>query len=339
MMAHVAAASHVFGRLGARSPVRTRPGQRASAQYDFGNPNAFSAMKHRMSWPPTSLFARSLADPQRDNAPSPRAAARPVDEVRPDRPTNPRTSPTMNLPPRDIVAALTPTGALRASINLGNPILAGTDPATGAARGVSVDLATAFAERLGVPLQRVVFETAGQSVEAVANDKADIGFFAVDPVRGAGIGFTAPYVLIEGCYLVRDGSPLKDNAEVDRPGTRVVVGAGSAYDLHLSRELKHAQIVRAPSSPAVVDTFVQQDADVAAGVKQQLEADAKRVPGHRLLPGHFMVIRQAMGLPKGRGEAARAYLAAFVEEMKASGFVARALARHGIEGASVAPAA
>ena len=153
------------------------------------------------------------------------------------------------------------------------------------------------------------------------------------------IGFTAAYVLIEGCYLVRDDAPLRANEEVDRAGTRVVVGAGSAYDLTLSRELKHAQIVRASSSQTVVDTFVAQRLDVAAGVKQQLEADAKRFPGHRLLPGRFMAIRQAMGLPKGRGEAARAFLAAFVEDMKASGFVAQALARHGVAGASVAPPA
>jgi polar amino acid transport system substrate-binding protein len=241
--------------------------------------------------------------------------------------------------PADIVTAFTPTGALRASINLGNPILANTDAATGAPCGVSVDLATAFAQHLDVPLELAVFKTAATSVGAVTNEQADIGFFAVDPARGAGIGFTAPYVLIEGCYLVRDDSPLQSNDEVDRAGQRVVVGAGSAYDLFLTRELKHAQIVRAPTSPTVVDTFVAQGLDVAAGVKQQLQADSRRFPGHRLLPGRFMVIQQAMGLPKGRSEAARQALAAFVEDMKASGFVAAALARHGIEGASVAPAA
>ena len=241
--------------------------------------------------------------------------------------------------PADLVAAFTPAGRLRASINLGNPILAGTDSTTGEPVGVSVDLAKTFAQRLGVPLELVVLETARESVEAVTNEQADIGFFAVDPLRGAAIGFTAPYVLIEGAYLVRNESPLRDNAEVDRAGTRVVVGAGSAYDLYLTRELEAATIVRAPTSPAVVDVFIEQRLDVAAGVKQQLEADARRLPGHRLLPGRFMVIQQAMGLPKGRGQAARALLAAFVEDMKASGFVAQALARHGIEGASVAPAA
>jgi polar amino acid transport system substrate-binding protein len=238
-----------------------------------------------------------------------------------------------------LIATLAPTGVLRASINLGNPILANTDAATGQPCGVSVDLATAFAQRLGLPLELVVFKSAGQSVDAVTQERADIGFFAVDPVRGAGIGFTAPYVLIEGCYLVRNDSPLQANEEVDRPGMRVVVGAGSAYDLYLTRELKQATIVRAPTSPTVVDVFVEQGHDVAAGVKQQLEADIRRFPGHRLLPGRFMVIQQAMGVPKGRGEPARAFLAKFVEDMKSSGFVADALLRHRIEGAAVAPSA
>lgn len=238
-----------------------------------------------------------------------------------------------------LVAAFAPQGRLRAAINLGNPILAGTDPSTGRARGVSVDLAQALADRLGVPLELVEFDTAARSVDAVTTEAADIGFFAIDPLRGAGIEFTDAYVLIEGCYLVRDDSALRANEEVDRAGLRVVVGKGSAYDLFLTRELKHAEILRAPSSPTVVATFQSENADVAAGVKQQLQADAHRLAGLRLLDGHFMVIRQAMGLPRSRGPQAATALHAFVEEMKASGAVAAAMARHGVAGASVAPPA
>ncbi len=237
-----------------------------------------------------------------------------------------------------VITAFTPTGRLRASINLGNPILANKDAHTGAPVGVSVDLAQAFAKRLGVPLELVVLDTAGKSVDAVRQEQADIGFFAIDPLRGQEIAFTGPYVLIEGCYLVRADSPLQRNEEVDRSGLRVTVGGGSAYDLYLSREIKQAQLVRAPSSPAVVETFLAQGHDVAAGVRQQLEADARRFPGLRLLPERFMVIRQAMGCPKSRGPAASDALSAFVEEMKASGFVADALQRHAIQGAAVAPA-
>ena len=237
-----------------------------------------------------------------------------------------------------IVSAFTGAGKLRASINLGNPILANKHADTGEPFGVSIDLARAFAKRLDVELELVVFDTAGQSVEAVSDERADIGFFAIDPKRGEKIEFTAPYVLIEGFYLVRDDSPIRTNADVDRSHHRVAVGKGSAYDLFLTRELKSAQIVRAPSSPTVVQTFLDQNLEVAAGVKQQLEADAQRTPGLRLLDERFMVIRQAMGTPKSRGRQAAETLCAFVEEMKASGFVAQALSRHGIVGASVAPA-
>ena len=229
-----------------------------------------------------------------------------------------------------------PSGTLRASINLGNPILAKKDPA-GRPVGVSVDLATELAKRLGLPLELVVFDAAGKSVDALSQDKADIGFFAVDPLRGKDIAFTAPYVLIEGSYLVRQDSGLTKNEEVDRVGTRIAVGKGSAYDLFLTRDIKSAQILRAPTSPTTVDYFLDQKLEVAAGVKQQLEMDAKRLPDLRLLPGRFMVIEQAMGLPKTRHAEAHIYLQRFVEEMKSSGFVANALKKHQIEGAVLAP--
>ncbi|MES2756751.1 MAG: ABC transporter substrate-binding protein [Pseudomonadota bacterium] len=242
------------------------------------------------------------------------------------------------IPTPSIRSAFTPMNRMRASINLGNPILAHSS-ADGAAGGVSVDLANAFAQLLGVELELVVFDAAGKSVEAVTAERADFGFFAIDPQRGAAIAFTAPYVLIEGFYLVRDGSPLRANADVDAAGNRVVVGAGSAYDLFLTRQLKQAQILRAPTSPTVVASFLESGAEVAAGVRQQLEADAAKEGGLRLLEQRFMVIEQAMGVPKSRGPEAAAFLAKFVEEMKASGFVADALQRHRIGGASVAPAA
>lgn len=233
-----------------------------------------------------------------------------------------------------ILAALAPTGTLRASINIGNPILAGLDQASGAPRGVSVDIARELARRLATPLECVVVEAAKKSVDTVAAGRADVGFFAVDPVRGADIAFTEPYVLIEGCYLVRQDSSIRDNGEVDAPGTRIAAGAGSAYDLFLTRELKRAALVRVPTSPAVVAAFIEQGLEVAAGVKQQLQADAARRQGLRLIEEPFMVIRQAMGVAKARGDAAARYLRAFVDDLRASGFVREALARHGIEGAT-----
>jgi polar amino acid transport system substrate-binding protein len=236
-----------------------------------------------------------------------------------------------------MIQSFAPTGKLRAGFNVGNPILAKLDAATQKPVGVSVDLATELAKRLGVPVEYVVFDAAGKSVEALSTEKVDIGFFAVDPMRADAIAFTAPYVLIEGSYLVQKNSPLQRNEEVDRAEHSIVVGKGSAYDLFLTREIKQAKLVRSPTSPTVVDMFVAEKHDVAAGVKQQLELDAKRLPDLRLLPGSFMVISQAMGVPKKRGADAENFLRTFVEDMKASGFVKQALERHKIEGASIAP--
>lgn len=238
-----------------------------------------------------------------------------------------------------LVSAFAPGGTLRASINLGNPILANKDAATGEPVGVSIDLAREFARRLGVGIELVVFEKAAASVDAVRNEQADIGFFAIDPARSEGLLFTAPYVLIEGSYLVPEGSALKDNAQVDAKGNRISVGSGSAYDLFLTREIKAAEIVRLQGAGPALAALRSGEVEVAAGIRQLLEGEAQRAPGVRVLPGRFMVIQQAMGTPASRGAQAQALLAAFVEEMKASGFVADALKRHRIEGASVAPAA
>jgi polar amino acid transport system substrate-binding protein len=241
---------------------------------------------------------------------------------------------TFGLATAQPVAEIAPSGKLRAAINFGNPILATRDPATGAPRGVSVDLAQALGARLGLPVELVTYESAGTVTSSLG--QWDVAFLAVDPVRAKEIAFTSPYVVIEGAYLVPANSPIKANDDVDRAGTRIVVGNGSAYDLYLARELRAATLVRAPTSPAVTDMMVAQNLDVAAGVRQQLEADARRVPNVRLLPGRFMVINQAMAIPQGRPAAAE-YLRKFVDDAKASGFVAESMKRHHIEGAAVAP--
>ncbi len=240
-------------------------------------------------------------------------------------------------PPAAAVSDLAPSGTLRAAINVGNAVLAAR-PATpgGDPSGVSVDIARELARRLGVPVQLIVFDAAGKVVEAGKSGGWDVAFVALDPARAAEISQTPPYVQIEGAYLVRNDSPLRSNDEVDRKGHRVVVGRNSAYDLYLTRALKQAEIVRTPTSAMVVDTLMKENYEVAAGVKQQLENDARRVPGVRLLPGRFMVINQAMASQRGKEAGAR-YLRDFVEDLKASGFVAKALERHQ-QSAVVAPA-
>jgi polar amino acid transport system substrate-binding protein len=240
--------------------------------------------------------------------------------------------------PAAVVAELAPTGQLRAAINLGNVVLAQKNPVSGALSGASVDIARELGRRLGKPVEFVVYDAAGKVTDAVKDAVWDICFLAIDPVRGAGIDFTAAYVLIEGAYMVPKESPLTNNEEVDKAGQRIAVGRASAYDLYLTRAIKNATLVRAPSSIEAVELFVKDKLDVAAGVKQPLVSYAKTNPDVRVLDGRFMVIEQAMGTLKGR-PAGAAYLRQMIEELKASGFVAQSLQASNQPDAAVAPAA
>ncbi len=236
----------------------------------------------------------------------------------------------------DVAQDLAPTGRLRAAINLGNPVLAQKD--SGELRGISVDLARELGRRLAVPVELIAYDAAGKVTDAVKTGAWDIAFVAIDPARAAEIAFTPPYVVIEGTYLVAADSPLRAIADVDREGVRIAVSSKSAYDLYLSRTLKRAQLVRAPSPPASIELFVKDRLEAAAGVKQPLVELARSNPQLRVIDGRFMLIEQAMGTPIGRPLGAR-YLREFIEEMKDSGFVARALERSGQRDAAVAPPA
>jgi polar amino acid transport system substrate-binding protein len=235
-----------------------------------------------------------------------------------------------------VVKDLALTGKLRAAINFGNPVLAQKDPATGAARGVSVDLARELGRRLGVDVDLVTFDAAGKVFAALNEGAWDVAFLAVDPKRAAEIEFTAPYVIIEGSYMVPMESSLRAIGDVDRPGVRIAVGNGSAYELYLSRTIEHAEIVREPTGREAIDRFLRDRLEAVAGVKSPLIQFASRHPGLRVIDGRFMVIEQAIGTPKGRAAGA-AYLRGLIEELKASGFVAAGLARSGQRDALIAP--
>jgi polar amino acid transport system substrate-binding protein len=229
---------------------------------------------------------------------------------------------------------LAPTGKVRVGINYGNPVLATRDASSGELRGVAVDLAHELGTQSGLPIEVVAFESAGKMFEAVKTGEWDVAFLAIDPGRADEIDFTAPYVEIEGTYLVPSGSPVSTIADVDRNGVRIGVSAKSAYDLFLSRSLQHAELIHAPDPNAAFELIVTGRVDVVAGVKQHLVANAKKLPGSRVLDGRFMAIQQALGIPKGREDAA-AYLRKFIEDAKASGFVARAIDKAGVRGVSI----
>ncbi len=236
----------------------------------------------------------------------------------------------------DVLKDLAPAGKLMAAINFGNIVLAQKDPVTGEPRGVSADLASELGRRLGVPVEFVSYDTAGKVADAAATGAWTVCFLANEPARAADIAFTAPYVLIEGTYLVRADSPLRRIEDVDREGVRVAVGHKTAYDLYLTRTVKHAELVRAPDSAAALQMFLDDGLDAAAGVRQPLVKFAQAHPDLRVMEGRFMAIEQAMGVPRGREAGAR-YLRGFIEEMKASGFVAAGLRRSGQDEALVAP--
>jgi polar amino acid transport system substrate-binding protein len=236
----------------------------------------------------------------------------------------------------DVLRDLAPTGVLRAAINFGNSVLAQRDEATGEPRGVSIDLARELGRQLGVPVELVTFDAAGKVFEALKSGAWDIAFLAVDPARSTEIIFTAPYVIIEGTYMVRADSPLRRAAEVDRAGVRVAAGAGSAYELFLSRTLKSAQLVRRPTGAEAFEAFMSEGLEAMGSVRQVLLQLAKKHSGLRVMDDSFMTIKQAMGTPRPREAGAR-YLSSFIEEQKANGFAAAALQRSGQNDSTVAP--
>jgi polar amino acid transport system substrate-binding protein len=237
-----------------------------------------------------------------------------------------------------VVSDLAPTGKLRVGINYGNPVLARRDPSTGDLSGVAVDLAREIGKHVNVPVELVTFESAGKMFDAVRAGAWDVAFLAVDPGRADQIDFTAPYIEIEGTYLVPAGSSLHAIEDVDRKGVRIGISSGSAYDLFLSRSIQHAELIRAPDPNGAFQLILTGKVDVVAGVRQHLVANVEKLPGSRVLDGRFMAIQQALGIVKGRAAGAK-YLREFIEEVKASGLVARAIEKAGVRGVSVAPAA
>jgi polar amino acid transport system substrate-binding protein len=229
---------------------------------------------------------------------------------------------------------LAPTGKLRVGINYGNFLLVNPDRSS----GIAVDLGRELGRRLDVPVELVTFPTAGKLADAAKEGAWDVAFLGAEPQRANEIAFTAAYLEIPATYLVPAGSPIRAIADVDRDGVRVAVASKSAYDLYLSRSLKHARLVRAEGIDASYELFVAQKLEVLSGLKPRLTADAEKLPGSRVLEGQFTAVQQAIGTPKQRAAGAK-YLREFAEEAKASGLVAQAIGRHGVRGVSVAPAA
>lgn len=230
---------------------------------------------------------------------------------------------------------LTPAGKLRVALNMSNFLLVGKDPAGGTPRGIVPDLAAELGRRLGVTVEFTGYESPGKVADAARTGAWDVAFLGAEPARANDIDFTAAYLEIEATYLVPPGSPIKTVDEVDREGVRISVSARSAYDLYLSRTLKHAKLMQVQGIDASWQHFLSEKTDALAGLLPRLVTDVEKLPGSRILPGRFTAIQQAIGTPKGRPEAAK-YLRGFAEEAKASGMVAAAIERNRVRGVTVA---
>ncbi len=244
----------------------------------------------------------------------------------------------MNEPSPAVRSELAPTGTLRVGINLSNFLLTAKDAKTGEFKGVAVDLGRELGRRLGVPVEVTGYPSPGALADAVSTGVWDVGFLGAEPQRANQIDFTAAYVEIEATYLVPPGSPIKTIADVDREGVRIAISGKSAYDLYLTRHLKHAQLVREVGADNVFKRFIEDKLETIAGLRPRLVMDQENLPGSQILDGRFTAVQQAIGTPKGRDAGAK-YLREFVEDIKATGLVTKAIEKNGVRGLTVAPKA
>ena len=234
------------------------------------------------------------------------------------------------------LAELAPTGTLRAGINMSNFLLVSGGLVDGVPVGVSPDLARAIAAKLGVPVQLVPYPSPGLLADDAGKGVWDIGLIGAEPARAQTIDFTPAYAEIESTYLVPAGSAIQSIAEVDRPGVRIAVTARAAYDLWLEANIKHATLVRAQGLDGAFELFVNDKLDVLAGLRPRLLSDVAKLPGARILDGQFTAVQQAVGPAKGNASAL-AFLRGFIAEAKTSGLIAGLIAKHQVQGLSVAP--
>lgn len=237
-----------------------------------------------------------------------------------------------------LISELAPTGVLRAGINLSNFLLVTGRTAAGDPEGVAPDMAREIADRLGVPVRYVPFQTPGELADAAEEDVWDIGLIGAEPQRAEKIAFSPPYCEIEATYLVPAGSPLKTLADVDQPGVRIAVMGRSAYGLWLDRNIKHAELIRSDTLDSAYEQFVRDKLDVLAGLRPRLNSEVRQLPGARILDGKFAAVQQAIGTAR-KNTAGAAFLRDFVEDAKTSGLVARLIEKHEVDGLSVAPPA
>ena len=241
---------------------------------------------------------------------------------------------TSMAPTSELRQALAPTGKLRVGLNLGRSFLVKQDAATGEVTGIALDLSRVLAERLNVTVELVLYPDVGPLVEGARAGAWDIAFLGIDPARSDVMEFSPPYIEVDNTYLVPVNSSIQTLADADRSDVRIGTGLESTTGLFLSRTIKHAQLVNGNAT----ELLSTGKADIYAASRNLLLTVQERLSGYRLLDEGFDPVRHAIALPRGR-ESGLAFVAGFVEDIKASGVVAAAIARHSMRGSNVAPAA
>lgn len=241
----------------------------------------------------------------------------------------------------EVAKELAPNGALRVAIAMGpspSAFWSNRDPATGAPRGVTVDLANALARKLGVPLQLVPYPSSGALIDAIAAGAWDVTFVPADVERARLLDFTAPYYLYEIIYLVRAGSPVRAVSQIDRPGVRIAAIANSTTLHHAARALTKATLVPLATEGELFEEIRAGRVDAVAVGRRAAGVFAPKLPGSRILNGGRDTAGIAAAVPKNH-PVALAYLRDFIEEAKASGAVQKALDAAGVKAGVIAPPA
>lgn len=231
----------------------------------------------------------------------------------------------------EAIADLTDPTTLRVAINMGNMLLVTGKTPDGDPDGVAPDVARMLGERLGVKVRLTPYPMPGDIADAMPDDPWDIALIAIEPKRAEIIAFSAPYVEIEGSYLVPADSPFQTTDDVDAPGVRIAVADRAAYDLYLSRTLKSAELVRATGLPGATNLFFDEKLDALAGLKPALNETAAEVPGYRVIEGNYTTVQQAIGT-KHENKALLAFIQDFIASLKRDNVVAGLIDKHGVTG-------
>jgi polar amino acid transport system substrate-binding protein len=239
----------------------------------------------------------------------------------------------------DVMNELAPTGKLRVAIAVGpapSALYAIKDDATGQYRGVTVELGSAMAKKLGIPVEFLPHLASGEIQNSAASGKWDVTFMPVDEERKKIVDFGNAYHLLQSTYLVGPGAKLANVEEANASGVRIGGVADTATFRAAQRTAPKATFVALPGVDAAVAAMKAGEVDCIALSRESLSNLVTKIPGSRVLDGGFLNSSTAVAVPKGKPEAL-VYVSQFVEEAKSSGLVRRAFDAMNLQSAQVAP--